>query len=152
MGTIEEEASLIEQPGGELVGQPGRRVDDGGAVVAHHMDVVVCGQPVRRRAVAEVRVRQQPDLLENFERSIHGGEIDIGRCVSHLIRRRVHEGNHGIHNALALRCHPHSAFSQPGSQQVGLVSMLRRTGVIRRMGMSRRTGHTGLRVTHDGQW
>ena len=54
----------------------GLGVDDRAAGVADHVDVVVLGRPVGRRAVPEVGVPHQAELLEQLERAVDGGDVD----------------------------------------------------------------------------
>ena len=81
--------------------------------MADDVNVIVVGQPIRGCSVAKVRVGEQAELLEQLQRSVDSGQVDLGYRIGNLIRGGVHELGHGSHNALTLRCHPHPAFTQP---------------------------------------
>ena len=87
--------------------------------VADDVHVVVVGRAVGRRAVAEVRVLDQPDLLEHVEGAVDGGEVDAVDGLRQFVRGAVAQPPHGGVDLLALRCHPQTAAAQPGRQLVG---------------------------------
>jgi len=82
------------------------------------VDVVVLGRAVRRRAVAEVRVPDELQLLEQLERPVHGGDVHARHAFADLLRGRVAELAHGREHPLALRRDPQPAGAQ-GRRQVG---------------------------------
>ena len=61
--------------------------------------------------MAEVGMSEQAELLEQLQRSVDGGQVDLGHRLGNLVRGGVHELGHSIHNAFTLRCHPHPAFT-----------------------------------------
>ena len=109
MRAIEPEPALGQQPTFQLVGQRGRGVDDGSAVVADDVHVVVLGRTVRGCTVIEVGVPDHPDLLEQFEGAVHGRQVDLGDGVGDLLRGRVPERADGAEHAFALRRHAQPA-------------------------------------------
>ena len=71
--------------------------------VADDVDVLVLGRAVGRRAVAEVGVPDEAELLEQLERAVDGGDVDAGHRLADLLRRGVAELAHGGQHLLALR-------------------------------------------------
>jgi len=112
VGPVEGEPAFGFQPVRERLDQTGRCIDHCSAVMAHDMDVVVVGQPIRRGAVTEVGVGKDADLLEGFERAVDGRQVDVRNLRRHLFGSRVHKSGHGSHNALALRSHPQTTLVQ----------------------------------------
>lgn len=122
---IEHEPVVGEQSSRERLDQRRVGVDDRAAGVADDVDVFVLGRSVRRRAVPEMRVPHEPDLLEQFKRSVDGGHVDAVDRLADLLRRRVPEGADGIEHLLALWRHPQPEFAQPD----GELARRRRAGV-----------------------
>jgi hypothetical protein len=87
--------------------------------VADNVDVLVVGRTECRRAVAEVGVPDQADLLEHFEGAVDGGDLDAGHFVADLLRRGVSETAHRRQHLLALRRHAQAARVQLVCQVVG---------------------------------
>lgn len=116
MRPVEGEAALVAQPALELVGQRGRRVDDRAAVVAHDVHMVVLGGPVSRCTVVKVGVPHEPEFLEQFERAVHGRQVDLGRRIGDLLRGGMPHRAHGDEHPLALRGDPQSAGVQSFGQ------------------------------------
>ena len=78
------------------------------AIPADQVEVlVVADRVVRRRAVAEVGVPHQAELLEHLEGAVDGGDVDrrglLADLGEHLVRRRVAERVDGVEDQLALR-------------------------------------------------
>jgi hypothetical protein len=106
------EPPLAPQPLGQGPHQVRRRVRHAAAAVTHHMHVVVSSWAIHRGAVAEVRVFDQADLLEQFQRAVDGGEIDVGQRVRDLLRGGVREVVDGIEHLFALGGHPQPTGTQ----------------------------------------
>ena len=97
------------------------------ALAAHEMDVVVVtGDGVRRCSVPEVRVLHEPELLEQLERSVDGGDVDpAGRPAypfRDLVGSGVTERRDCFEHELALRGQAVSARAEarlPGVARLG---------------------------------
>src|SRR3954454_24983494 len=76
MRPVEGEPALVAQPPFQVVGERRRRVDHSAAVVANDMHVVVLGGTESGCAVVEMGVSHEPELLEQLERAVDGGEVD----------------------------------------------------------------------------
>lgn len=112
MRPVEGESAFAGEAIGEFVDQIGGRVDDGAAGVADDVHVIVVGRAVGRRAVTEVGVPHQADLLEQFEVSVDRRDVDSGDCIADLLRRRMPQPAYRVENLLALRGHAQPARAQ----------------------------------------
>ena len=105
--------------------------------------VVVIRGVVRRRAVAEVGVRDEAELFEQFERPVDGGDVDAagGRTypLGDLVRRGVPERGAGLEDELALRRQPVSPRPQ--------VLMPRRGGIVDHVVMLEATQRLSCRIS-----
>lgn len=113
---IDDEPLVGEQPPREGVDKVGIGVTDGPARMADDMDVLVLGRPVGRCAVTEVRVPDEPDLLEQFERAVDGRDVDVVDRLADLLGSCVAEGAHRSQHLLALRRHAQAAGPQARGQ------------------------------------
>jgi hypothetical protein len=112
VGPVEQEPAFLPQLSLEFVGHPGGGVDDRAAVMAHDVDVIVLGRAVGRRAVVEVGVPHQTELLEQLQGAVHGGQVDLGRGVRDLFGCGVTHRTHGAEHAFALRGDPQATGVQ----------------------------------------
>lgn len=94
MRTVQDEAAVVAQAVGQIVDQARLGVDDVAAGMAHDVDVVVLGRPVGRRAVSEVGMAHQAELLEQFERPVDRRHVDISDRLADLFGRGVTELAH----------------------------------------------------------
>ena len=109
--------NVVAQLGGEVGGHRDVRLDHVRAVPADQVDVVVpVGEVVRRRAVPEMGMADQPELLQQLQRPVDGGDVDPRRRPPHLhedvVGGRVLKGVHGFEHELALRRQPVAALPQ----------------------------------------
>ena len=98
--------------------------DDAVAIPADQVEVLVVGdRVVRRRAVAEVRVPDQAELLEDLERAVDGGDVDrrglLAHPRQHLVGGGVAEGVDRAQDQLALRGQPVALLPQRRPPVVG---------------------------------
>ena len=87
--------------------------------VADDVDVIVLGRSVRGCTVPEVCMSNEPDLLQQFERPIDGGDVDTVDRFADLLGRCVAERAHGVQYLLALRSHPKPESAQPCGELAG---------------------------------
>jgi len=85
-----------------------RDLFDAAALAADEVEMVgVVSRVVGRRAVAQVRVRHQAELLEELEGPVDGGDVHPARGTANprgnLVRRGVPERRHGLEDQLPLR-------------------------------------------------
>ena len=113
---IQHEAVLAGQTLLELVDEIGRRIEHRAAGVAHHVDVVVLGRPVRGCAVTQVGMAHEAELLEELERAIDGREIDFRDGLTDLFRCRVAEFANRPEHAVTLSGHAHATRAQLGRE------------------------------------
>ena len=79
------EPEVVLEARDELGGDLRRHAQDLGAPVAHEVDVhVLVDGVVRGRAVADVRVGDQPDVLQHLQGAVHRGEVHARRGALHL--------------------------------------------------------------------
>ena len=81
------------------------------------MDVLLLARRVvGRRAVRQVGMRDQPELFEQFQRAVDGGDVDAGGGLAHLavhlLRRGVPELVDRLEHELALRGQPQATGAQ----------------------------------------
>ena len=108
------EAVLLVQRGDQGADRVGADLRHPAALTAEQVHVVgVAGQVIDGRTVPEVGVGDHPDLLEQFERPVDGGDVDPARRPLHLgadlLRGRVIESCHRLEHELALWRNPVAA-------------------------------------------
>jgi hypothetical protein len=135
MRSVQHEVVVLCEPALEIVHQIRRRLEHPAADVTHHVDVVILRRPVGRRPVPQMGVPNQSNRLEELERPVDGGEIDLGDGLPELLRGRMPELPHGSQDPIALRGHPQA----PRVQLRGKV----RSGANRRVGVVLVSGHRG---------
>src|SRR2546421_3363831 len=111
------EAEGRAQLAGERCRDRDVRLQHGAAVPADQMHVVVpVGQVVRGRAVPQMRVADQPQLLKQLQRAVDGRDVDAARGTPHLaedvVGGGVFQGIDGFEHQLALRRQPVAALTQ----------------------------------------
>ena len=112
------EATGGRHPGDELRGDRDGHLVDRVAAEADEVDVVgVPGQVEGGRAMVEVGVRDQTELLEGFERTVDGGRGQGAAPVgvdlrSNRIRGGVPEPRQRVDDAAPLRRQPHPVGAQ----------------------------------------
>ena len=97
-----------------------QRVDvdlvDRAAVMTDQVDVLVLGRRVRRRAVPEMGVLHDAELLQQVQRAVDRGDVHRGRRLLHPrtdgFRRRVAELDDRVEHQLALRGHAQATAVQ----------------------------------------
>ncbi len=118
------------------------------AVPADQVHVVgAAGQVVGGRAVMQVRVRDQPQVVQEFECPVDGRDVDApGGLLDarrDLLRRSVVELGDRLEDELTLRRHPVAARSQllvPGARQVVLHAVESSSG----LGLLAALGRAGM--------
>src|SRR5690606_24053829 len=138
------ESAVDRQPLDQLGGDRRLNLGDGPAPSAYQMNVVgFGGRVVRRRAVAEMRVAHQTELLQQLETPVHGREVDALRGLAHLgqdvVRGRMVETLNRLENQLALR--RQAVAARP--QVVAPVGGARRTHTVESRSPTRRHGRAG---------
>jgi 4-amino-4-deoxychorismate lyase len=126
---VELESAFVVQLFGQGVDELGVGVVDAAAGVADDVHVLVLGRPVRRGPMTEVGVPDEPDLLQQLQRPVDGGDVDAVHALADALRGGVAEGAHRGQHLLALRGQPQAA----GPQLVGEVGggpRRRRRGVV----------------------
>ncbi len=93
------------------------KLDDRAAGAADQVHVLgVGGQVIAVRAVPEMGVGDQPDLLEQLQGPVNGGKVESdSRLLDlgvYLLRGGVLEPGDCLEDELALRCHPVPAGPQ----------------------------------------
>lgn len=87
------------------------------AGAAHQVDVLILAGPViGQRTVRKVHVRDQVELLKQFQRPVDGRDIDPGRDRDdlrvHLLGRGMTHPADRLQHELPLRCQPQTALTQ----------------------------------------
>ena len=113
------EAERAPQLRGEVGDHVHVGLDDVRAVPADEVDVVMAvRQVVRRGAVPEVGMADQPELLQELQGPVDGGDVHARRRPAHLaedvVGRRVLQLVHGLQNELALRRQPVATLPKIG--------------------------------------
>ena len=128
MGPIQHEVAVGKQPAFQIVDQITGCIEHPAALVTHHVDVVVLDRSIRRRAMPEVGMPNEPDRLEELESPVHRGEVDLRHRFADLLRGGVAQLAHRAQHQVALRRHAQA----PGVQLCGQVGLRRnrRVGVV----------------------
>ncbi len=110
---VDREPAFVGQSSDQAVDQIVGCVDDATTSVADHVNVFIIRESKGRRAVAEMGVPEQAELLEQLNRAIDGGRVDIGDGGTDSFRRRVFEGAHRVQHLPALGSHSQTPLMQP---------------------------------------
>jgi len=108
MPEVDQERVLPLERRGERVEQFRGDLADVTAVAADEVYVLLLADGViRGRAVGQVRVGHQAELLEELQRAVNGGDVDTGGGLRHLevhlVGRGVAKVVHRLEHQLALR-------------------------------------------------
>lgn len=121
MTAVEHETMLGEDPLGHRGKQIGRCLDHLSTPVANQMHMFVVTRRIGRRAVTEMRVVDQTQLLQQVQRPVHGGDVDGWRdpldALADLLGGGMPKLTHGVEDQLALRRHAQSLGVQRAPQR-----------------------------------
>lgn len=109
---VENEPALGKQALRKRFDERRIRIDDRAAGVTDDVDVLVLSRSVGRRTVPEMGMSDEPDLLEQFQRAVDGGDVDALDRFTDLLGRCVPEPANGVQHLLALRSRPKPEFAQ----------------------------------------
>ena len=132
---VDLESHLRAEPLGQVLGRGHRRLLDPAAVGAHQMHVRLAADGVvRRRAVVQVGMGDQTDLLQALHGPVHRRQADVGQVALHvggqLVDGGVSQPVHGLQHRSTL-----SGAAQTGGTQSGVAVGIGGTGGADRLGI-----------------
>jgi len=115
---IHREITLGQQTSRERVDEVRGHVHHSPAEMTDHVDVLIVGGPERRRAMTQVGVAHEAEVLEQLQRAIHGGDVDVRHGIADLLGGRMAQRANRVEDLLALVGHAQAARPQPLGQLV----------------------------------